>query len=163
MGRKKRGSVLERPGGKKGDGKPGPKTLCTPAMVRLLAKGIQAGASLEAACGAAGIDAKSLRDWRENAEKGIEPYASILPPLKKAMACAVGQAETRVFAGKMGWQASARWLESMKPAVWRRTEAHAIQGGDKPIKVDMDMGQELLRKMLAFAVKPGVPGVGGKE
>jgi len=143
-----------------GNKKPGPKTLCTPKMVRALSAEIKRGASIKAACGAAGIDSKSLRDWRANAEKGIEPYASIFPPLKKALSAAVGQAEMRVYAGKMGWQASARWLESISPNPWRRTDRREVHDGVQPIPVDMNLGAELLRKMIGFAGKPGVPGLG---
>jgi len=121
---KKKGRKKRRP--REGDGKPGPKTLCTPAMVRQLAGNIERGMSLEAACGAEGISDGTLRHWRAKAEEGVEPYASILAPLKRSMAGAVGQAETRVFAGRMGWQASARWLESMKPDIWRRTERREV-------------------------------------
>jgi hypothetical protein len=44
-----------------------------------------------------------------------------------------------------------------------RDRADVTHRGDKehPIPVDMNMGQELLRKMLELAVKPGVPGIGG--
>ncbi len=52
----------------------------------------------------------------------MEPYAAILPPLKKAIAVAVREAEKRVFRGDLQWQSSARWLESMRPARWRRTK-----------------------------------------
>lgn len=147
-------------------GKPGPETLCTPKLVRSLSAKILRGRSIEAACGAVGIDAKSLRDWEEKADAGTEPYASILPTLKRALAEAKGVAEERVYAGEGGWQSSARWLESIKPEIWRRTERRELEGGAKPINVNVNLasemlaqGKELLGKVLAAALKPGVPGV----
>jgi len=43
--------------------KPGPKTLCTPKMVRALSAEIKRGASIEAACGAVGIAKSTLGTW----------------------------------------------------------------------------------------------------
>ena len=160
----RRGKKGGRARGKKPDkGRPGPETLCTEKVCRSLATEIKKGSSIKAACGARGIEPKSLRDWRAKAEQGVEPYASIFPPLKKALASAMSRAEQRVYAGRKGWQSSARWLESMKPKPWRRTEQVKHGGGGEPIPVNVNLASELLGKVLEAALKPGVPGVGGKK
>ena len=142
--------------------KPGPKTLCTPKMVRALSAEIERGASIESACGAVGIDRSTLTKWLQKAEEKVEPYLTTVTPLKRALATAVRHAEQRIFAGEQRWESSARWLESMRPDPWRRTERHEHEGGGKPIPVDMNLGTELLQKIIAAAQKPGVPGIGGK-
>ena len=48
------------------------------------------------------------------------------PPLKRTRAEAIVKAERRVFEGMGRWQSSARWLESMDPDTWRRTERREI-------------------------------------
>ena len=47
-------------------------------------------------------------------------------PLKRARHEAIGNAEQRVYEGKTGWQAAARWLESIYPKQWRRTQRREI-------------------------------------
>ncbi|MEA3367713.1 MAG: hypothetical protein U9R68_06325, partial [Planctomycetota bacterium] len=107
--------------------KGGRPTKCTPKLIDTLVQELTAGASLSAACRAAGITPETRRQWEKRAEAGQEPYAGFLGPLKKAEGQAVAEAEKRVKAGKPGWQGSARWLESMKPDVWRRTDKHELQ------------------------------------
>lgn len=106
--------------------KPGPATLCEPKSVAAVAKHIEEGASLSAACGAEGVNHSTLDGWRKKAANGIEPYATIIKPLKRAIAIAVATAEKRVYRGGQFWQSSARWLESMRPGRWRRTEKREV-------------------------------------
>lgn len=106
--------------------KPGPATLCEPKTVAAVAQHVEEGASLSAACGAEGVNHSTLDGWRKKAKDGVEPYATIVKPLKRAIAIAVCSAEKRVFGGQGQWQSSARWLESMRPGRWRRTEKREI-------------------------------------
>lgn len=144
-----------------GKGKRGPATLCTPELIAAMAEHIEAGASLKATCAAEGIDRSTITKWLQKAKEGKEPYAGTVTPLKRAIAVAVREAEKRVFRGDLQWQSSARWLESMRPARWRRTKRQetTLKGGGKPIPVDVKLGEELLRKMIEESARPGVPGL----
>ena len=140
--------------------KPGPKARCKPELVLAIAAEIEQGASIEAACGAVGIAKSTLGTWRRKADEGVEPYVAILTPLKRALHVAVLTAARQVYAGRTGWQASARWLESMKPDPWRRTEGRELAGAEgKPIEVDIHLGEKLMREAIEAGKLPGVPGL----
>ena len=47
-------------------------------------------------------------------------------PLKRARYEAIANAEQRVYSGESGWQAAAKWLESIYPEQWRRTQRREI-------------------------------------
>jgi len=136
---------------------------CSAKLVAEIGRKIVAGASMKSAAGSVGIDYSTLKRWQAWEREGKEPFAALCAPLKKARAEAIMKAEQRVYAGKMGWQAAARWLESISPNPWRRTERREVHGGVQPIPVDMNLGAELLRKMIGFAGKPGVPGLAQNE
>ena len=101
-------------------------TKCTPELIANLCQEIESGASIGAACGAVGISRRRLRVWKAKARRGLEPYRQRVRSLKRAFLTATRKAEQRVYAGKGTWQSLARWLESMEPEVWRRTERREI-------------------------------------
>ena len=47
-------------------------------------------------------------------------------PLKRARYEAIGNAEQRAYSGESGWQAAARWLESIYPEQWQRSRRREI-------------------------------------
>jgi len=99
---------------------------CTPEIVAEICRLVLGGASMKNAAGSVGITPTTLRRWQAWQREGKEPYASLCTPLKRARAEAIVTAEHRVYAGKVGWQSSARWLESIEPQTWRRTERREI-------------------------------------
>ena len=99
---------------------------CTPEIVAAICQHVLAGASMRSAAGSVGIDYSTLKRWLAWQREGKEPYARLCAPLKKARAEAIVKAERRVFEGMGRWQSSARWLESMDPDTWRRTERREI-------------------------------------
>jgi len=99
---------------------------CTPKLVAKLADDIREGASLKNAAEAVGISERQLRHWRTWADEGKEPYASLVPVLKKAIGEAKAKAERRIARGELRWESSARWLESIDPDQWRRTERRQV-------------------------------------
>jgi len=99
---------------------------CTPEIVAAICRHVLAGASMRSAAGSVGITYTTLKRWQAWQREGKEPYASLCAPLKRARAEAIVNAERRVYEGKAGWQASARWLESIEPRTWRRTERREI-------------------------------------
>jgi len=94
-------------------------------VTRLAARIVQ-GVSLHTACECEGITQRTLSNWGRWHAEGREPYASLFPVLKRAKAQARATAEKRVFAGELQWQSSARWLESIDPDTWRRTERREV-------------------------------------
>jgi len=135
---------------------------CSAELVAEISREIVAGASMRSAAGSVGIDYSTLKRWQAWEREGREPFAALCAPLKKARAEAIGKAEQRLYAGKVGWQASARWLESMDPKQWRRSERQELTHRQPVIPaVDVNLGADLLRKMIEASDKPGVPGLGG--
>ena len=106
--------------------KTGRPTICNPEIVAEICRHVLNGVSMKTAAGSVGIDYSTLKRWRAWQREGKEPFAALCAPLKVAVAQARGKAEGRVYAGKAGWQASARWLESMDANLWRRTERREI-------------------------------------
>ena len=104
---------------------------CNPKIVAKIGEMVSGGASLRNAAGSVGIGNRTLQYWNQQAKKGVEPYKTLLRPLKKALCEAKARAEQRVYSGKGTWQSSARWLESLAPDLWRRTERREVsQTGD---------------------------------
>lgn len=62
----------------------GPAPLCTPDVVARICAAIRAGATHEAAAGAAGIARKTLQTWKARGEAGEEPYAAFSEGLARA-------------------------------------------------------------------------------
>lgn len=60
-----------------------PTKLTTETEAKILAL-IRAGNYLETACGACGIDSKTLRNWREAGAKGRQPYKAFCEKLFQA-------------------------------------------------------------------------------
>ncbi len=93
---------------------------CTPKLMAEISRHLLAGASMKSTAGSVGIDYSTLKRWLAWEREGKEPFATLCAPLKKARYRAIASAEQRIYEGKTGWQAAARWLESIDPEQWRR-------------------------------------------
>ena len=121
--------------------KGGRPTRCTLELAEEIGSRVANGASIQAACGA--VD---------------EPYKGFTRILKRHLADAVAKAEVKVYGGKAGWQASARWLESIQRDRWCRMERQEINvKGTVDLTMAMrDMSDEELGR-LAHATGDEVP------
>jgi hypothetical protein len=134
---------------------------CSTELMAEISRHLLAGASMKSTARSVGIDYSTLKRWLAWEGEGKEPFATLCAPLKKARYEAIGNAEQAGYEGKHGWQAKARWLESIYPEQWqrsRRTET-THQGGGKPVPIDLDLGAALLRTMIEESARPGVPGL----
>ena len=135
--------------------KGGRPTRCTLELAEEIGSRVANGASIQAACGAVGIGSDLLSDWRKRDD---EPYKGFTRILKRHLADAVAKAEVKVYGGKAGWQASARWLESIQRDRWCRMERQEINvKGTVDLTMAMrDMSDEELGR-LAHATGDEVP------
>ena len=97
-----------------------------PELATAIGEKVIAGWSLAAAAEALGVNRTAIYDWLDKGKDGREPYATFADNLKKALAEARGKAEENIYRRVEQWQASARWLESMDPQTWRRTERREV-------------------------------------
>jgi len=106
----------------------GRPTRCNDALAKAIGRRVRGGVSLQTACDCERVNAQSVYEWfhKGTGLAAREPYQSFTASLKRDLADARATAEERVFAGELQWQSSARWLESMDPATWRRTERREV-------------------------------------
>lgn len=97
-----------------------------PELAAAIGEKVIAGWSLAAAAEALGVNRTAIYDWLNKGTDGREPYATFAVNLKRALAEARGKAEENIYRRVDQWQASARWLESMDPKTWRRTERREV-------------------------------------
>ena len=97
-----------------------------PELAAAIGEKVIAGWSLAAAAEALGVNRTAIYDWLDKGTDGREPYATFANNLKRALAEARGRAEENIYRRVDQWQASARWLESMDPKTWRRTERREV-------------------------------------
>ena len=97
-----------------------------PELAEAIGEKVIAGWSLAAAAEAMGVNRTAIYNWLDKGTDGREPYAAFADTLKRALAEARGKAEENIYRRVDQWQASARWLESMDPKTWRRTERREV-------------------------------------
>jgi len=102
----------------------GRPTRCSLELANKLGSLVVGGASIIAACGSTGISPTCLSKWKKRTD---EPYVGFISTLKVYFSAAVADAEAKVYGGAKGWQASARWLESMQRDRWCRTERREVE------------------------------------
>jgi len=139
----------------------GRPTICDVALAEEIGERVVKGASIRAACHAAGIGPQRLSDWAKKAAEGKEPYTEFTDTLKRCLAEAVVLAEMKIWCGGDGWQASARWLESMQRERWYRMERRAVEErGEAPtVKVDVSLGVLLAKEVEKLSRIPPAPGL----
>lgn len=106
----------------------GRKTKLTPEVSEKIVKLIGFGNYRETACAAAGIDARTLRNWLKWGAEGTEPYAAFCEAMEEAEA----QAHTRhvltlVSASKEDWRAAAWILSRRWPNQWAENRVLTAQ------------------------------------
>ena len=101
---------------------------------------IRLGAFIEHACYYAGINSSTFRRWRDQADKGIEPFASFWNEITVAESEAIIRRVARIEqAGVDGnWQADAWFLERKHPDKFGRRDRVELSGDpNAPIEIDL--------------------------
>jgi len=139
----------------------GRPTICDVALAEEIGERVVKGASIRAACHAAGIGPQRLSDWAKKAAEGKEPYTEFTDTLKRCLAEAVVLAEMKIWCGGDGWQASARWLESMQRERWYRMERREVkEGGAVPaLAINVSLGLLLAKQAMELSAGPPAPGL----
>jgi len=109
----------------------GRPTRCSVALAEKVGGRVVKGESVTAACRAEGITPQRLSEWRKRSD---EPYGGFTDTLDRLFAEAVGKAERNVYSGGKGWQASVRWLESMRRDRWQRSERREVSDDRGKVK-----------------------------
>lgn len=123
-----------------------PNAKINEAVIRKILSYVLEGNYLKVAAQAVGVSPTTLNNWEARAEEWLDVPIGDIPEgvriyvdFYHAMRVAEAQAEVallrRVAAGKFGWQACIRILESRHPTRWMRRESVQHEGGDpaKPI------------------------------
>jgi len=119
----------------------GRPTRCSVALAEKVGGRVVKGENVTAACRAEGITPQRLSDWRKRTD---EPYRGFTDTLDRLFAEAVGKAERNVYSGGKGWQASVRWLESMRRDRWQRSERREVKD-DRAAKITIPFPDRLDR------------------
>ena len=99
-----------------------------PKLAEALGKKVMRGWSIASAAESLGVHRTTIYQWLDKGEgpQATKPYKGFADTLKKALGGARGLAEENIFGRVDNWQASARWLESIDPKTWRRTERREV-------------------------------------
>jgi len=99
-----------------------------PELAEALGEKVMRGWSIASAAESLGVHRTTIYQWLAKGEgpEAGEPYKGFADSLKKALGAARGRAEETIYRRAEAWQAAARWLESMDPKTWRRTERREI-------------------------------------
>jgi hypothetical protein len=95
----------------------GRKRLLTPDLVTELVANLAAHGSLETACAATGISARSVRRWRAEGRRefdGLSAEARLALELDRASGARTNSRRH----GDDAWRNAARWLEQLYPERW---------------------------------------------
>ncbi len=100
-----------------------------PVVWKRLNDALSVGAYIEDACAFAGISSRTFRNWREMAEKGVEPYQSKWEDITLSESTSVirNLANIRRSADNGSWQASAWILERKYPDKFGRRETVKLE------------------------------------
>lgn len=142
-------------------GKPGRKTRLTPERQQKIVNAIRAGAYVETAAAAAGVNKVTLYRWLK---RGNKYPGTIYEAFAEAVHEATAQAEMRDVltiskaAGDGDWRAAAWRLERKYPKRWgtvSRTELTGKDGG--PLRVDTNVDVSTLsdEQLRILAGRPG--------
>lgn len=113
----------------------GRPTLCTPELIKLVAKGIGDGLSNVDACAMADITQTTFYEWLQRSGAGESPFTEFSEAIKKAQVKAKQEHLKNIKrAGKVTWQASAWTLERKYPEEFGQKVQH--QGdAEKPLVI----------------------------
>ena len=104
-------------------------TKCTPETTAKVCEALRLGCSWDAAGAHAGVERRTISDWRKRGEDGEEPFATFLHEATRAR----DAAEVRMAAivmkhaqeGNVG--AAQWWLERRRPESWGRRERIEVE------------------------------------
>ena len=116
------------------------KLLDEGVRTRLL-DAVKMGSFIEHACAYAGITSKTFRNWRDLADKEIEPYKSLFEELRLAESESILRKLNRIEkAGQEGaWTADAWYLERKYPDKFGKRDKVEISGEiNKPKVIDLN-------------------------
>lgn len=148
-------------------GKPGRKTKLTPERQTKIVNAIRAGAYMETAAAASGIDRITLHLWLK---KGNKYPGTIYSAFADAVHEAMAQAEMRDVltiskaAGDGDWRAAAWRLERKFPGRWgqtTKTELTGRDGGPVQVSGNVDFSKLSDAELRAIAGRPD-PGKQGE-
>ena len=92
---------------------------------------IRAGACLETAAAAAGINRTTLHRWLKRGAEGEQPFADFSDAVEKTLAEAEIRDLARIDkAAETQWAAAAWKLERRNPRMWGRREYNELTGAD---------------------------------
>ncbi len=131
----------------------GRPTKLTPAVQRKLCKALADGNTRTDAARIAGIGLTTFKVWMI---RGKKHKTGIF----RAFRAAIKEAESKASSSMVGkirkaaneqWQAAAWWLERRRPEDFGRKATQVIEGGKKPITVDIkDMTSDDIKRRLAI-------------
>lgn len=147
-------------------GKPGRKTRLTPERQAKIVNAVKAGAYLETAAAAAGINKVTLHRWLRRGERYP---GTIYSAFSEAVHEALAQAEMRDVltiskaAGDGDWRAAAWRLERKYPKRWgtvSRTEITGKDGAALKIDINTDVSTLTDEQLLALAGRTATSAAG---
>ena len=127
-----------KPGKKRGDPiprKPSVPIKFTPTVERQIIAFIKNGATLEDACGAAGITSRTLLIWRQDAKANPDgTFGLFIAKLDVALAQAKLKAIKGIHAD-LDWRAKAHWLSKRYPKEWGNQPTEIkVSTNERPLK-----------------------------
>lgn len=114
----------------------------TPAIAERLVASLKSGQQRKAACAAAGIHPRTLRDWMARADAGDESLAALALDVGKAEADCESRAVASIqVQGREDWRALAWYLERRFPLQWGDVRGHAAKlDAEREAMVDAFIG-----------------------
>lgn len=105
----------------------------TPEVHERICALVRAGNFRETASAAAGIDARTLRNWLRRGAEGEEPFATFSTDLDEAETVAEARNVAIIgAAAKDDWRAAAWWLERKASARWAKTVVSNVVTTETP-------------------------------
>ena len=94
-------------------------TLLDDLKIQRICAAVREGSSYVTACQLAGIELRTLQEWKRWGKEGKEPYRRFYLRLRESEACCAEDmiAHVRKAAAK-DWKAAAWWLERRMPEIW---------------------------------------------
>lgn len=129
----------------------GRPTKLTPLRQEAIIRLLRTGVTIETACGAAGINSGTYREWMAKGAEGREPYAAFAAAATRArdeqeayLADVIAQAAAPSEHGPGDWRAAAWLLERSRPTRWGRQTRTELTGADGgPLEVRSAPAQPL--------------------
>jgi transcriptional regulator with XRE-family HTH domain len=97
---------------------------------------LRRGHSKRKACVAGGVTEKTLAQWEQKGEAGVEPYASHLAEIHMALAEGAIELERRIIMGEPGWQGAAWLLERTRRETYGKHDQVTVHREDPLEEVD---------------------------